>query len=185
MAINIASKYEVEFRGTLTKKQYLKLADYLNINCKQSQPDNKTTHFFVTKGFILKVIESESKTTANITVKVGDETSNILEELEIPIAVSDVGKSVELFKKLGFKDVNVVKQKRVNYKYNSCDISLKYTADWGYHFEIEACAKNVIEARKKKTHLNKVCSELGLKPMNPKQIRDKITQINKNHGFIK
>ncbi|PIZ57456.1 hypothetical protein COY23_01400 [bacterium (Candidatus Torokbacteria) CG_4_10_14_0_2_um_filter_35_8] len=60
---------------------------------------------------------------------------------------------------------------------------MKCTPDWGYHFEAEMEAESNDDAKIKKTLLNDTCQELRITPMTPEQIRKKIDDINKSHGF--
>ncbi|OGM21571.1 hypothetical protein A2714_05045 [Candidatus Woesebacteria bacterium RIFCSPHIGHO2_01_FULL_38_9] len=175
---------EIELRGLLTKTKYLQTSNLLRKVASKVWEDNKITYFFVLKGNILKVTKELSNRNARITLKVGDETENVLEEIHIPIPTDKVEKAVRVFQLLGYSNVNRVVQKRTNFKYKNANISLKYTKDWGYHFEIETLISNSNEALAKKKELRKICSNMGLKPMNKEEIRYKIDEINRKYGFI-
>lgn len=175
---------EVELRGLLSKDKWLDLISNLKQCCGDYENDDKLSYFFVIANGILKVNNEITKNTAKIVYKHGDESNNILEEYEITIHREDVEKAVNMFVNLGYKNVNEVDQKRINFKYKDTVISLKNTPDFGPHFEIEMKAKNISDARKKKKELMQVCRELGLTPMTPKQIRELIVKVNNNHGFI-
>jgi predicted adenylyl cyclase CyaB len=177
------SQFEVELRGVLSEAEYLRLKEYLTSHSTSHEVDNKTTFFFITKGFILKVTDDESHGKAKITLKLGDETKNILEEYEVNIPIDKVNDAVAMFQHLGFPQVNKVYQQRTNFNHEDAVVSLKHTDDWGYHFEIEAMAKDEVEAKVKKEYLASICRELGVEYMTPEQIREKIIDINKRHGF--
>lgn len=176
------SNFEVELRGQLSHQDFNRVKTFLDAN-SNGVKDNKLTYFFVTQKIILKVTDEISKDKAKITIKVGDETENILEEYEINIPRKSIPNAVKLFKTLGYSKINRVEQKRINYKYKGSHISLKHTPDWGLHFEVETKAKNKEEAAEKKLELFKICKELGIFPMTPKEIKNKIKQINKSHNF--
>lgn len=177
------SNFEVELRGQLSKQDFNRVKSFLDDN-SSGVKDNKLTYFFVSKKIILKVTDERSKNKAKITIKVGDETENILKEYEICIPRKSVTGAVNLFKTLGYSKVNAVEQKRTNYKYKGSHISLKHTPDWGLHFEIETKAKNKKQAAEKKLKLFKICKELDISPMTSEEIKNKIKQINKSHNFI-
>lgn len=178
-----AKQFEIELRGVLSEQEYQRLREYLEQYSSKQQEDNKVTYFFVTTGFILKVTHDYSHNKAKITVKLGDETMNILEEYEVGIPTDKVEDAVKMYQHLGFTQVNRVYQRRVNFWYKDTVIALKHTDDWGYHFEIEAMAADEVEAKQKKEYLTQVCHELGIIYMSPEQIRQKIDEINRRHGF--
>lgn len=174
---------EVEVRGVLTKNQFLKVKDFLDKNSQTKEFDNKNTYFFIIPGFILKVTDEISKKDAKITLKIGNETLNILKEYEIKIPKDSVENAVTIFKELGFNKVNYVRQTRTNYTYKQKVISLKYTPDWGYHFEIETMVKTEIEGEIAKKDLLKLCNELNITAMTADQIKKKIDEINLLHNL--
>lgn len=175
---------EVELRGMMTNQDRLALLSFFHKKNIPIEKDNKISYFFVTNGFILKVSEETDKNQAKITVKSGDETKNILQEYEILIDKNDIEKALRLFIGLGYSKINRVAQDRMNIKYKGAEISLKYSEDWGFHFEIEKMASSVFEAKNIKESLREICCELGLRPMNSREIKEKIESINRSHGFI-
>lgn len=177
-------KIEVEIKGMLIEKQYNLLMDRLKKESESYEPDKKISYFFVIKNRILKVTDEISKNRAKITIKIGDETINILEEIEIPIPQEQVENAVKMFKHLGFTRVNRVEQKRINFQYKDTSVSLKYSDDWGYHFEIETIIDNKKSAGAEKLKLESVCKDLGIVPMTPNEIRKKIEEINTRHELI-
>jgi len=174
---------EVELRGTLSEAEFIMLKDKLIHEADSSRADNKVTYFFVTHGFILKVTQPDGEADAFITVKIGDETVNVLEELDIAIPSESVNDALKLLRSLGFDEVNKVVQRRTNYVLGSFELALKYTDDWGYHFELEGAAANHEEADGVRKQLEKMCREYGLHAMSPEEIRTKIAEINSRHGF--
>lgn len=177
-------KIEVEVRGILSEEQYQSLVKKLKQKADSYEQDGKISYFFVTIDRILKVTDEISKNRAKITLKLGDETENILEEIEIPIARDEVGNAVNMFKHLGFTKINRVEQKRINFNYEGVIISLKYSDDWGYHFEAEALCESEKEGKNTKIVLEKICQNLGIIPMTGEEIRRKIEEINTRHGLI-
>lgn len=181
---NNQNKIEVELKGMLSKDEHHKLRDSLNSIARNSERDNKISYFFVTENVILKVTDETSHHRAKITLKIGEETQSVLEELEVLIPRECVVTMVTIFKNLGFDKVNRVEQERTNYMLNGVAVALKYTDDWGYHFELETKAQNKHDGKKKRKGLYKLCEDLNIKPMTPEEIAAKIEEINRRHGFI-
>ncbi|MDD5625674.1 MAG: hypothetical protein PHG83_00725 [Patescibacteria group bacterium] len=176
-------KVEVELRGMLSKEKFDILSDTLGKQYPYKD-DNKETLFYVTIGFILKIEKRNNSEEIFLIVKNGDETKNILEEIEIRLNSSDLYKIIKIFDNLGFSKINIVKQKRKNYYLEDGIVfSLKYTDDWGYHFEIEKVVE-INNAESAKKLLTDKCRSLDIKFMNDIEIAKKITDINKKHGYI-
>lgn len=179
------SDLEIEVRGLLTKDEYSKIFAFLDNAAEYKETDNKISYFFIIQKGVLKVSDEKSKNKAKISYKYGDESKNILEEFEIPIARKDVLKTIEIFKSLGFVNMHKVQQKRINFAYRSATVSIKETPDFGPHFEIEMPAKNRREAKFVHKNLIKICQDLGLKPLSRQKMKDLIASINIKHGFAK
>lgn len=176
-------KVEVELRGLLEKNQFNILSEKLEEQY-HGEDDNKETHFYVTNDFILKIEIRDNPKEIFLIVKDGDETKNVLEEIEVRLDRSDLPNVTRIFDILGYSKVNIVKQKRRNYSLeDNIVLSLKYTEDWGYHFEIEKIVE-LNDADETKKLLADKCESLNLKFMNGSEIAEKINQINKKHGFI-
>jgi|WetSurSiteA1Bulk_404760.scaffolds.fasta_scaffold21394_2 adenylate cyclase class IV len=181
----LINNIEVEVRGLLTKAKYSEIITFLKSNAEHKELDNKTSYFFVIEGGILKINDEVSKNKAEISYKFGDESKNILEEFEIPIARSAVEKTIKIFQHLGLVDINVVQQKRVNFLYKGVEFSIKDTPDFGPHFEAETMATNQEDAANKRKTLVKLCKLLDLQILSEQEIKDLIVSINTKHGFIK
>ncbi|MFH2029479.1 MAG: CYTH domain-containing protein [Bacteroidota bacterium] len=179
----VKGKVEVELRGILSEEEF----DNLSNNLKKRysyERDNKKTLFYVTTGFILKIETKKELDTFFLIVKNGDETKNILEEIEVKLNISDLPKMIKILEILGYSKVNIVEQRRTNYFLeDNIVLSLKYTNDWGYHFEIEKMVK-LFEAEKTKKKLADKCGFFNIKFMDGIEIAGKINEINKKHGFI-
>lgn len=173
---------EVELRGTLPESDFMLLSEELKKYPNEN--DDKETYFYVTTGFILKIEIKESSKEATLVVKNGDETKNALEEIRVRLDPSDVPQMLKILEILGFSQVNIVKQKRINYFLeDDMVLSLKYTDDWGYHFEIEKMSEQG-KVENVKEILAQKCKQLKVKFMNTDEIAEKIREINKKHGFI-
>ncbi len=175
-------KVEVELRGTINKKKFDKLTKELR--GKYAHKKNyKKTFFYITHGFILKIEIKKELEKAILIVKNGDETKGILEEIEINFNLSELSQIITILKALGFLQVNIVKQKREDYYLEENIVfSLKYTKDWGYHFEIEKVV-SIDSSEETKVKLADKCNFLGVKFMTMAEIAKKIKEINKKHSF--
>lgn len=176
-------KVEVELRGIIDKEKFNALSEELEKKYR-GEDDNKETHFYVTADFILKIEKRDNPKEIFLIVKDGDETKNVLEELEVKLDSADLPNVIRIFDILGYSKINIVKQKRRNYFLeDDVVLSLKYTDDWGYHFEIEKIVR-LNDAEKTKNLLADKCKSLDLKFMDGPEIAEKINEINKNHGYI-
>lgn len=176
-------KVEVELRGILSKEKFDILSNKIDGEYS-GKDDNKETYFYVTTDFILKIELRDNSREIFLVVKDGDETKNALEEIEIRLDSSDLHKLIKIFSILGYSKINIVKQKRRNYFLeDNIVLSLKYTEDWGYHFEIEKIV-DINDAEETKRILADRCKSFDLKFMNGPEIAEKINEINKKHGYI-
>ena len=124
-------KVEVELRGILSKEEFVNLSN--NLKKRHSyEGDNKKTLFYITTDFILKIETKKELDTFFLIVKNGDETKNILEEIEVKLNISDLPKIIKILEILGYSKINIVEQNRTNYFLeDDMVLSLKYTNDWG------------------------------------------------------
>jgi adenylate cyclase class IV len=110
---------EIEHRCLINLEQYDKLHEFLL--CHSSQDlgeDDKNVFFFILPDKLLKVTHNISKETAKITLKLSKiGVSNDFEEIEIPINPIDIQLAVNIFKKLGFTQIQESFQKRHNFIY--------------------------------------------------------------------
>jgi len=173
---------EIELRWLLDNKKYNNLHIFLQQNSDHYENDNKISYFFVLESNnILKVVYEENGSQF-LVLKEWDETKNILYEHKLPI--KDKGtEMVEILKLIWFNKVNKVSQERINYYFHDTILSLKYTADRWYHFEIEYNGK-IKNHDQIISHLQTVCKELNILPMSPIEIKNKIHEINTNHNLL-
>lgn len=175
---------EHELRGILSEEEFRILERRLEKEAIKITEDSKDTYFFVTpKGMILKIVKTKEGSNF-ISFKIGDETVGGLEEYEIPLK-ENVEEALKLFNNLGLK-VNYVPQTRTNYFLeNGFEISMKYTPDWRYHFEIEYMGEDKsLQSDEILRLLEDECAILNIKPMIPSEIQNFIHEINKKHNLI-
>lgn len=173
---------EIELRWTINKQKYQDLNIYLQTNSHHFVKDNKISYFFVLESdHILKVVYEEDGSQF-LVLKEWDETKNILYEHKLPIQDTWT-EMVEILKIIWFDKVNKVIQERINYYFHDTIISLKYTEDRWYHFEIEYAGKLEDHAQII-SYLYNICNELNIIPMTSEEIKMKIKEINIKHGLL-
>jgi|GEM_PF-1378791 len=179
-------KIEVEMRGLLNKKQFFVLKKKIETECLFFEEDNKISYFFIVTGFVLKVNNETSKDSGVVILKIGHETGNIFEEVYFKFNNNFVDDMIKIFKSLGFEKINKVPQIRYNYLLkNGIQLSLKYTPDFGYHFEIESIVNSSKKINKTKKLLTNFCQKHFLTPLNEDDMKKIIIKINKKHKFLK
>lgn len=175
---------EVELRGLMSEEKYNQIIVFLSKRASHTIDDSKISHFFVVPHGILKISSQPINNTAKISYKDGNVSKNILMEYEIPISPDDTEKVIRMFKDLGYRNVNEVRQNRINFKYKEAEIAIKITPDFGPHFEIEMMARDKVDAIKKRLRIQMLCNELKLIPLTGRQMDKLVYSINKKHGFL-
>lgn len=173
-------KIEIEFRSIFSKKKYNQLKSFLDKNAEDLGLDNKNVFFFIMPEKLLKVTNNESKDSAKFTLKLNKiGKGSDFKELEVPIEREDVNKTVKIFKKLGFDEVQESYQKRHNYGYKGVEIALKWSETWTYHIELEI----LIEDKKKKEmaekRIKEVADELNVNLMTDEELKSFTEKVDK------
>lgn len=181
--MNNTNNIEVEIRGLLTEEQYARIISFLDKNAEEKEVDDRKTIFFMIPDKTLKVTNYLGKGKAKIALKVGHFVTEISQkEYELYIGPDQFDIAIEIFKNLGFDKTQNTEQKRINYKYRNCEIAIKWSLDWGYHFEMEkviGASENQAQVREE---LISIASELGLKIMSDQQFAKFVEEIDKKHN---
>lgn len=174
---------EIELRGILGEKQYFNLIKRLNSCGYTHEKDDKISYFFVRKKGIFKINDEISKNQAKISLKLGDEEKGKLNESEVVLDRRYFNDLLFIFQKLGFTKYHKVEQKRDNFLLKDLDVelSLKYTLDFQYHFEIEYFGNKIKSENKIKKYLKKICDKFNIAPLEEKELLQKIQDIKKRH----
>jgi len=154
---------EIELRGFLTPEGKINLEKQLLNNGILGVEDNRDTTFYIIDRGTLKVAKS-SNGTAKLAFKKGDFVKDDgLVEIEIPIKPEDVEKMNSVLGYLGFNDIQITQQKRTNYDMgNGIELSVKYSKDWGEHFEIDKVIEDSQDEEKAKAELMDILKEYNL-----------------------
>ncbi len=177
---------EIELRGLLTEKQYNSLTERLTKDGVAFESDDKDTYFFNVSSGIFKLCDEISKDRGKLSLKIGSEETGALDEQEIIFERNLVPAFLHFFAEIGFAKHHLVPQKRKNYFLKDSTLSLKYTPDFEYHFELEgALLNNESQIDAEKERLQIICKHYGLTPLTSKEIADRIRNIRKRIGFDK
>lgn len=178
--MNKKEKIEIEFRSIFSKKKHDELKTFLDENAKNLGPDNKNVFFFIMPDKLLKVTDNESKDSAKFTLKLNKiGKGSDFKELEVPIQRGDVDKTVKIFKKLGFDEVQESYQKRHNYEYKGVEIALKWSEVWTYHIEFEILIEDEKEKKTAEKKIKKVADELDVDLMTDEELKAFTEKIDK------
>ena len=173
---------EVEIRGVLDENKFQQISLYLKENSSNIIIDNRKTVFFIMPGKTLKVSEYVNKHKAKIALKIGDIVKDKSQtEFELYFTSDQFENAVMIFKNLGFTDIQYTAQERTDYEYKNCTISLKWSEDWGYHFEIEKVVSDENIISDTRQYLLAIAGELGLTIMNEQEFGYRCEEIDKKH----
>jgi len=162
---------EIELRSVFDEVTYTRLKDFFAKNAQDLGEDDKDVFFFLMPDKLLKVVNNTSKKTAKIVLKLSRiGQGSDFDETEIPISPKDFDKSVEMFKRLGFTDIQNTFQKRHNYLYKGVEMALKYSDTWGYHLELEIVVHKETEKDKAEQDIKMVAKELDIHILNDAEL---------------
>jgi len=174
---------EVEIRSLLTEEQYKKIIVFLDQNSEEKDNDDRKTIFFMIPDKTLKITNYLGKGKAKIALKVGNFVKEISQkEYEVFIDPNQFDIAVDVFKNLGFDKIQNTEQKRINYKYKGCEIAIKWSPDWSYHFEMDKVIAESENQSQVREELIKIATELGLKIMSDKEFAEFVEKIDKKHN---
>ncbi|MEI7740975.1 MAG: hypothetical protein WCJ29_00550 [bacterium] len=175
---------EVELRGLMAEEAFRALETRLKKEGVKCEEDDKDTYFFNVQKGTFKISDEKSRNQAKICLKVGDLETSALREVDLKIARTEVPAAIKLLVALGYEKYHLVPQKRANYFLPGAILSLKYTPDFQFHFEMES--ENLVDEKdieSEKAKLRKLCAEYGIVPMDPEEIAEHMKMIRKKIGF--
>lgn len=176
---------EIEKRGLLTKEKYDELLAFLNGHAKSLGEDDKDVVYYIYDDKLLKVVNNISKGNAKVSLKMnklGDSVAT--KEIEVSFGQSDYIKMKKILDIVASAPKIIEgTQKRKNFMYNDCEIAVKWSKDYGYHFEIEKVTDDEKNIDVLEKEINSVIDELGLVSMTNDEIKEfqrKIEEGSKN-----
>lgn len=182
--MDISKNIEVEIRGLLTKREYKQLTALLNQIALDKMKDDRKTTFFIVSGKTLKVTNQISQGSAKIALKTGDLTKvHGQTEYELTILPEQFDTAVELFRQLGYGNMiaNSI-QRRVNYCYKQSNVSIKWTSEWGYHYEIDKQVDSIQEIEVTREELLQIAQELGVRVMTDTEFEERCARIEATYA---
>lgn len=164
---------EIEKRGLLNEEKYNELLSFLSENAKNLGEDDKDVVYYIYDDKLLKVVNNLSKNNAKISLKMnklGDSVAT--EELEVFFDKDNFLQMKKIIEKVcSPKQIIEGEQKRKNFMYKECEISVKWSKDYQYHFEIEKMTENKSDISLLEKEIDIVLSELGLISMTNDEIK--------------
>lgn len=173
---------EVEVRGFLSKEEFeTKLKEFQKIS-SSFEEDHRDTTFFMLPEATLKVTKMKSKNQSKISYKSGDIVSSVgQEEVELLIPITDYDKAVLIFTKLGLTDKQITEQIRYNFNIDGFEVSLKWSKDWEYHFEVEKLVNDRSQMDNINSEIKEFCSKFKLKPLSEEEFLSFREKVDSNH----
>ena len=165
---------EIEKRGLLTEEKYNQLLSFLDTRAEGLGEDNKDVVYYIYDDKLLKVVNNLSKNNAKVSLKMnklGDSTST--REIEAVFNQQDYSKMKEILDIVAHAPQAIEgSQKRKNFMYKGCEIAVKWSKDWGHHFEIEKVTENELEVAVLEQELERVIRELDVTAMTNEEIQE-------------
>ena len=173
---------EVELRGFLTEDEFkLKLKELQTISTSFEE-DHRDTVFFMLSKATLKVTHMKSKKQAKIAYKAGDINSTTgQDEIEISIPVEEYENTIILFQNLGFTNKQITSQIRYNLKIDNFEVSMKWSRDWGHHFEVEKMVAEPSLVNQAFVDVKEFCMQNGLKVMDTNEFEKFRQRVDAEH----
>lgn len=173
---------EIEKRGLLTKQQYNKLLEFFEKKGEDLGADDKDVIYYIFPDKLLKAVNNISKGNAKISLKmnkIGE--GSVFPETEVHFPKEDFEKiKLILAKVVNPTQVMEGVQKRRNFIYKECEFAVKWSKEWGYHFEVEKVVGNKDLVKEAEKQLGIVAQELEIKIMTEQELKDFTRKAEEN-----
>lgn len=173
---------EIEKRGFLTEEQYNNLLDYFKKNSQFLGEDDKYVVYYIYKDKLLKAVKNISKGNAKISLKMNKiGNGSVFPETEVVFSENDYEKIKFILDTVSTPEkIMSGIQKRKNFFYKKCEFSVKWSEEWGYHFEVEKVVNSEKEAHQAEADLEEVSKELGIKILTEEELKKFTEKAEKN-----
>ncbi|KWX02564.1 Uncharacterized protein LI90_3607 [Carbonactinospora thermoautotrophica] len=166
---------EIEMRARFDQATHGRLVEYLTAHGEDLGADDRDIYFYVLPEMLLKVVKGITAGTGKISLKtnrIGQGTA--FPEIEIPIALDDVEKAVQIFNALGFEEtMHRAFNQRRNFRYRDVEIAVKWSEAWGHHAEFEVLVESeATEAAAATERIQRVADELGVRLMTEQELKE-------------
>jgi adenylate cyclase class IV len=175
---------EVELRGFFSdEKEFNDRLAALRAIASSVEEDHRDTVFFMIKDATLKVARLNSKRRAKIAYKGGDIVrSKAQKEIEMEIPYDSYDDAIAMFVALGFSDMQLTQQVRYNLIVGEFEIAMKWSKDWGYHFEAEKVVCGETEAERAELDLAAFCHSHHLRALSEAEFEAFRTAVDTKHA---
>lgn len=179
---------EVEFRGPLTKKQFLDLKKHLNQNGKYLGNKSRLSLMYFRKKFP-KNVSSIKNDPIDLRLRVTNGKSTMVmkygqwggtdtrKEFEFPIDTGKFGDAIDFLGALGWTRAVVYATDAYVYQYKKIEFALIEIKNYGYNYEAEILTTNNKIARISK-YIKNVCLKMGLREYRLGEFEKQCNQIN-------
>jgi adenylate cyclase class IV len=173
---------EIEKRGFLTEEKYNELLNFLEKNGTSLGADDKEVIYYIYPDKLLKVVHNLSKNNAKISLKTNKVGGgSVFPETEVFFDQKDFEKIKYIFDTIA-KPEKVMDgiQKRINFEYKGCEIAIKWSEVWGFHFEIEKMVSEKSEVERAEEELQGMADELEIKILNDEELKEFTKKAEQN-----
>ncbi len=164
---------EIEKRGLLSLEKYNELLSFLDKSAESLGEDDKDVVYYIYPDKLLKVVHNLSKKNAKVSLKMnklGDGASTL--ETEVVFISEDFKNMKYILDVVGQAPQTIEgNQKRRNYIYKDCEIAVKWSKDYGYHFEIEKVTENKNNIEKMEKEIESIAEDLDVVLMTNEEIK--------------
>lgn len=165
---------EVEQRGLLTKEEFERVESYLRAHATHLNEDHKYVEYFIYGDKLLKIIRNDSRQNATLSLKLNTLGNGALfKELECSLPWNQFSTLQEIMHAITTPDQVITgTQKRENFMLDSVEIALKWSEDWGYHFELEVKIDEETESARALELMGHVAEKLGVTIMSEAEVKE-------------
>lgn len=165
---------EIEKRGLLTEEKYLEVKAFLHNNAEDLGEDDKDVLYYIYDDKLMKIVNNLSHGNAKISLKMNKLGDGIAtKEIEVSFDSKKFSDMEEIVNVIASpKQVIKGLQKRHNFLYEECEIAMKWSKDYGYHFEIEIITDKEEEVEILEKKIDITGQKLGITFMSNEEIRE-------------
>ena len=166
--------FEIEFRAKFDEKKHAELKAFLDKNAESLGEDDKDCYYYILEDKLLKLVNNTSKKNAKVSLKlnrIGQGAA--FPEMEFYFSPDEFEAARHLFDALALPaKIMHGLQKRTNYKYQDCEIALKYSEAWGYHLEIEQVVDSQEKQPLAEAAIRAVAETLGVHLLSEEELKE-------------
>ena len=175
---------EVEQRGLLTQEEFTRVEAYLREHAEYLNEDHKYVEYFIYKDKLLKVIRNDSQKNAVLSLKLNALGNGALfDETECTLPIDQFPALQKIIRTITTPDQIITgTQKRENFILDGVEVALKWSEDWGHHFELECMIEDAKEESAALEKIKTVAHKLNVVVMSEEEVAEfaqKVRQARK------